>query len=83
LCVQGRRHPRGPAPLTRSRAAAIRAQPVGDLKRLDGKRVLARLTDAVVLLPVSIVMASTEDAAQWVPMMLATLIYFSLCEARG
>jgi uncharacterized RDD family membrane protein YckC len=64
-------------------AAVVRPQPVGDLKRLDGKRVLARITDAVVLLPVSIVMASTEDAALWVPMLLATLIYFFLCEALG
>jgi hypothetical protein len=64
-------------------AAVVRPQPVGDLKRLDGKRVLARITDAVVLLPVSIVMASTEDAALWVPMLLATLIYFFLCKVSG
>jgi uncharacterized RDD family membrane protein YckC len=63
--------------------AAARLQPVGNLKRLDGKRVGARLADAVVLLPVSIVAASTEDAALWVPMLLATLIYFFLCEALG
>jgi uncharacterized RDD family membrane protein YckC len=62
---------------------AARPKPVGDLKRLDGKRVLAYLLDSAVLLPVSIVMASTEDAALWVPMLLATLIYFFLCEAFG
>jgi uncharacterized RDD family membrane protein YckC len=62
---------------------AARRQPVGDLKRLDSKRVLARFLDAAVLLPVSVVAASTEDASLLVPMLLATLIYFFLCEALG
>ena len=45
--------------------------------------MLAYLLDGVVLLPVSLVAARTEDAALWVPMLLASLIYFFLCEALG
>jgi uncharacterized RDD family membrane protein YckC len=62
-------------------APAARPKPVGDLKRLDSKRVLAYFLDGAVLLPVSIVTASTQDEAIYLPLLLVTLIYYFLCEA--
>jgi uncharacterized RDD family membrane protein YckC len=67
-------------PLT---APAARTEAVGDLKRLDSKRVLARLLDGLLLLPISIVAGTTQNEGIYVPMLLATLIYFFLTEATG
>jgi uncharacterized RDD family membrane protein YckC len=64
-------------------APAASTKPVGDLKRLDGKRVRARLLDGLLLLPISIVAGMTQDESIYFPMLLATLLYFFLAEATG
>jgi uncharacterized RDD family membrane protein YckC len=62
---------------------AARTEPVGDLKRLDSKRVLARLIDAALLLPISIVAGVTQSESFYAPFLLPPLIYFFLAEATG
>jgi uncharacterized RDD family membrane protein YckC len=58
------------------------AVPVTGLKQLDGKRVLARLIDALIVgVPSAIAQTSTEEfGAYWVFMALS-LVYFFVCEA--
>jgi uncharacterized RDD family membrane protein YckC len=62
--------------------APTAAKPVTGLKQLDGKRVLARLIDALIVgVPSAIAqMNSDEFGAYWVFMALS-LIYFFVCEA--
>lgn len=62
---------------------AARAEPVGDLKRLDSRRVLARLLDGLVLLPLSIAAGVAQDETIYLPMLLLTMIYFFVAEATS
>jgi uncharacterized RDD family membrane protein YckC len=60
---------------------AARTAPVGDLKRLDSRRLRARLLDSALLLPISLVMAKTQDVGLIIPLLLLTLLYFFVAEA--
>jgi uncharacterized RDD family membrane protein YckC len=56
-------------------------EPVGDLKKLDGKRVLARIIDGLIIaVPAAVFAAAQDDAAPLVFLALG-LIYFFVCEA--
>ena len=62
---------------------AVRAQPVGDLKPLDGRRVRARLLDGLLLLPLSIAAGVVRDESFALPFLLLTMLYFFVTEATG
>ena len=69
--------PRGPA----LPAVEPPRAPVGDLTRLDARRVLARLIDAVIVgIPTAVAVAAQDEGAYLVFLALS-LIYFFLCEA--
>jgi uncharacterized RDD family membrane protein YckC len=60
---------------------APKAAPVEDLKKLDGRRVLARLIDALVIgVPAIAASAAEDEGAYWV-FLAFSLIYFFVCEA--
>jgi uncharacterized RDD family membrane protein YckC len=63
-------------------APAPSAKPIGGLKKLDNKRVIARLIDAVIVGIPAVLAQETSDefGAYWVFMALS-LIYFFVCEA--
>jgi uncharacterized RDD family membrane protein YckC len=64
-----------------TRPAPPRREPVGDLKKLDGRRVLARLIDGLIIgVPAGVVSAMQDDAAYLIFLALG-LIYFFVCEA--
>jgi uncharacterized RDD family membrane protein YckC len=60
---------------------APKPEPVGDLKQLDGKRVLARLIDGLIVGVPAIAAAVAEDEAAYWVFLAFSLIYFFLCEA--
>jgi uncharacterized RDD family membrane protein YckC len=55
--------------------------PVGDLKKLDGRRVLARLIDGLIVGVPTTVAAATQDEGAYLVFLALSLIYFFLCEA--
>jgi uncharacterized RDD family membrane protein YckC len=64
-----------------ARPAAPKREPVGDLKKLDGRRVLARVIDGLIIgVPAGVVSALQDDAAYLIFLALG-LIYFFVCEA--
>jgi len=73
--------PSAPAPAPAPRAAEPPRGPVGDLKRLDGRRVLARLIDGFIVGIPTTVAAATQDEGAYLVFLALSLIYFFLCEA--
>jgi uncharacterized RDD family membrane protein YckC len=69
------------APAPPSTPAEPRRAPVGDLKKLDGRRVLARLIDAVIVGVPTAVAVATQDEGAYLVFLALSLIYFFVCEA--
>jgi uncharacterized RDD family membrane protein YckC len=62
-------------------AAPRPTAPVEDLKKLDGKRVLARLIDGLIIgVPSTVAALAEDEGAYWI-FVAFSLIYFFICEA--
>src|SRR5918992_1077109 len=61
--------------------AAPKREPVGDLKKLDGRRVLARVIDGLIIGVPAAVFSAVQDDAAYLIFLALGLIYFFVCEA--
>jgi uncharacterized RDD family membrane protein YckC len=71
----------GSVPPPSAPAASPPREPVGDLKKLDGKRVLARIVDGLIIAVPAAVFAAVQDDAAFLVFTALGLIYFFVCEA--
>ena len=71
----------GSVPPPATPAVSPPREPVGDLKKLDGRRVLARIIDGLIIGVPSAVLAAVQDDAAYLVALAIGLIYFFVCEA--